>query len=149
VEKINWSAFEYEYHKKSADWFWVVWIVSVGIIATSLIFGSVSFAILIFIISFTISVQAVRKPKKINIEVNEKGIEIYNKKYLFADLDSYWIKTDDSFPRMLLKSKKKISRFITIPLDINIANEVDEFLSEYLEKEELEEPLLYLFTKFF
>jgi len=149
MEKINWSAFEYEYHKKSTDWFWVVWIVSIGIIATSLILGSVSFAILIFIISFTLSIQAVTKPKKINIELNEKGIEIYNKKYLFADLDSYWIKTDDSFPRMLLKSKKKISRFITIPLDINIANEVDEFLSEYLEKEELEEPLLYLFSKFF
>ena len=146
---IKWQALEYEYTKKSPDWFWALWIVSIGIIVASIFFDSISFAILIFIITFTLSIQAVKKPKIIDCEVSEKSIEIYGKKYLYENLESYWIKTDDGFPRIIIKPKKTISRFMTIPLDINVAENVDEFLEKHLEKKELEEPLLYLLAKYF
>ena len=147
--EIQWQAPEYEYIKKSPDWFWVLWIISIGIIVVSIIYNNILFAILVFMISFALSIQATKKPKIINCKINSKGINTPNKKYLFENLEFYNIKTNDTFPRIILKSKKTFMPLIIIPFNLIYKKKIDDFLNNYLEKKELEEPFLYQLTKYF
>ncbi|MBU4480415.1 hypothetical protein KKG48_03170 [Patescibacteria group bacterium] len=145
---IKWKALEYEYFHKSPDWFWALWIISIGIIVTSVIYNSMLFAILIFISAFTLSIQAVKKPRLISYEIDSEGIIIYGKKYLFENLESFKI-IEDEFPRIILKSKKHFMPFITVPLGDTDTKNVNEFLNQYLKEENHEEPWSYKVTKHF
>jgi len=148
---IKWQAIEFEYKKKGPDWFWVLWIISVGIIVVLVIYNNILFAILIFISAFTLSLQATRRPQLINFEINSSGILINNKKYIYDYLDSYWIKekNDDEPPQIILKSKKTFMLYIIISLDNVDVQKVDGFLTDYLTKEEHHEPIPYKIAKFF
>lgn len=146
--EIKWEAFEYEYKKKSSDWFWVLWIISGAIIFLSFMYNSILFAILIFFIAFVLSLQATKKPKLLNFEINEKGIITKNKKYLFKELDFYWIPENTKPPKILLKSKKTLYPLITIPLGNSNIEEIDNFLKNHLEKNEIEEPVTNKLDKF-
>lgn len=148
-QSIKWQALEFKYSKKSSDWFWSLWIISLGTIVASVIFDNILFAILIFMMAFTVSLQATRKPKLENFEINEKGIVTKYKKYDFKTLESYWIKNDDFFPRIILKSKSLTSPLLTIPLGEKGQKDIEEFISNYLKEEELSEPVPYIFTKYF
>lgn len=143
---IKWRALEYEYVKKSTEWFWAIWILTGGIIFVSVVFGSILFAILIFLSAFTLSLQAVRKPHLVDFEINSIGIFIDDKKYSYEGLTSYWINQEEN--KIILKSKNNFTPFITIPLDNTDVQKVDGFLIDYLEKKEHNEPLPHKITKY-
>lgn len=146
---IEWEALEFQNEKKTPDWFWVLWILSISIIIVSVIFGNMSFAILVFISAFALSLQAVQHPKMVNFKMDEKGIIIYNKKYLFQNMDSYWIKEDDEEDsRIIMKSKKAIIPYLIIPIGDTDAEEINDFLEGCLEKKEIEEPPHHKITKY-
>lgn len=135
-EEINWEAFEYEYKPRSADWFWVVWILALGISFTAYFFSNTLFGIFILISAFSISIFASRKPNLIKISLTPKKIIIANKEIDYEDLESFWIENT----KILLKSIKKTSPYIIIPLNSEIdIREIKEYLLEYLEEVESHE----------
>ena len=146
---IQWEALEYEHKSKTPDWFWSLWIISGGIMAVSIISGSILFAILIFVISFTLSLQAVQKPKVINFEVNEKGVIVDQSKYPYENLKSFCIHKKEDFPKIILNSKSTLIPYIILPLENIEAEKVEEFLLNHLKKEEHDEPVIHKLTKYF
>jgi len=135
-KEISWKAFEYEYKPKSPNWFWVIWILSLGIFFTSYLFSNILFGIFILISAFSISIFASRRPNLIKIVINSKKIIIHNKEFNFETLESFWIKDN----KILLKSLKKTSPYILIPLNLEVdTEEIKEYLLEHLEEEELSE----------
>ncbi len=145
--EIQWHAEEYEYKKKSPDWFWALWIISIAVIFVSIMLGSALFAILIFVGAFTLSLQAVRKPKLINFKVDELGIGIEDKLYPYKNILSYDIK--DSEQEMILKLENKFMPFVIIPLAKNIdTQKLEGLLSDHLEKETLEKTVTDKLTKY-
>ena len=146
---ISWQTTEFEYVKKSSDWFWSLWIIFGAMIVVSIIYQNVLLAILFFFITFVLSLQATRKPKIIKIEINSSGVIIGNKKYIFENLESYWIDENNKPRKILFKLKKSYMPYPSVSLDGVETERVDNFLDNFLAKEELTEPLLYKFEKFF
>ncbi len=135
-KNISWKAFEYEYKPKSANWFWVVWILAFGIFWTAYTFSNILFGIFILISAFSISIFASRKPNLININLSSEKITIGNKIFNFESLESFWIENN----KILLKSRKKISTYIIIPLNPEVdTEEIKEYLLERLKEEKLKE----------
>ena len=135
-KNISWKAFEYEYKPKSANWFWVVWILAFGIFWTAYTFSNILFGIFILISAFSISILASRKPNLININLSSEKITIGNKIFNFESLESFWIENN----KILLKSRKKISTYIIIPLNPEVdTEEIKEYLLERLKEEKLKE----------
>lgn len=151
MEILHWQAPEFEYFKKSTDWYWSLWIISVAIMIVSFLYNNTLFSILIFITAFTLSLQATRKPKIINIELDNTKIKIDDDVFLIKDLEAYWIKENDSFPRILIKTKHKFFPLLTIPLgniDHEEIDEIEKMLSQNLEERELHEPAYHLLAKY-
>ena len=138
-EELKWQAFEYEYKDKSADWFWVVWIISFSIAVTAYLFNNILFGIFIIISAFSLSIYASRKPSLLNFKLSEKGISINDKLILIKSLKSFWIEDD---LKIILQAKSKATPYIIIPLNKSLdINKIREYLLKELEEEEHHETL--------
>jgi hypothetical protein len=140
---LKWQAFEYEHGEKSPDWFWALWIIAIAGTATSVILGNVLFAILILAGAFTFSLHAVKKPRLIKFEINERGVMIGKILYPFSALKSFWIEDMEESvpPKILIKSKKMLATHIVIPVEDIHPSDIREFLLERLPEEEDSESL--------
>jgi hypothetical protein len=142
MEKLSWDTVEYLHKEKTPDWYWIVGIVTISIAIISIILNNLIFAILIIISSFTLSLFASKKPEIIEVDIDMSGVTVGRNHYLYKDLESFWIETRDSYPRVLLKSKKVFMPFIMILIEGVEPNQIQELLSKYLPEEEHVEPLL-------
>ena len=142
MEKISWHTIEYIHTPKTSDWYWIVAIITISIALISIIMNNIIFAILIVVSSFTLSLFASKKPKIVEISIDNIGITVDNTLYPFANLESFWIETREHHPKILVKSKKIFMPFIVIFIgDIEI-EKVRETLSRHLPEEEHIEPFL-------
>ena len=83
-------------------------------------------------------------PRIVEYEISRKGVRIADTLYTYSNLESFWIIDEDGYERdrILLKSKKVLVPLIVLPLgDAVDIEEVSEFLSQYLDEEEMAEPL--------
>lgn len=149
VSEIKWQAFEHQHRHRSVDWYWVVWILAVGVAITAYLFNNLLFGILILLSAFNISIFASKKPLLINFLISERGISTNDKLIPYSDLESFWITTGPNPPKadgqskILFKAKKKLSPYIVIPLpDNNIdTDEIKEYLLKHLKETKHSEPL--------
>jgi hypothetical protein len=142
MEKIEWQAPEYIYKEKTPDWYRIVGIITISIAIIAIILNNIIFGILIIISASTLSLYATRKPEIIPVEINDTGIKINTTFHPFSDLESFWIETRDAYPRILFKSKKKISLYIVVMLGNTDSENIREMLSRHLVETEHSEPFL-------
>ena len=141
-ETISWETIEYLHREKTNDWYWIVGTITASIALIAIILNNVIFAILIIVSSFTLSLFASRKPEVITISIDGKGVSIGKHKYLYKELESFWVETRDPHPRVLLKSKKVFMPFVVAFIEEVEPETINEFLSNYLPEEEHSEPFL-------
>ena len=142
MEKLSWQTVEYLHQEKTADWYWIVGIVTISIAVITIILNNIIFGILIIVSSFTLSLFASRKPDLVKVEINSMGVTVGNTKYPYNHLQSFWIETREHTPKILLKSQKVFMPFIVIFIEDVDPEEVHSLLSKYLPEEEHTEPLL-------
>jgi len=139
---ISWEEYEYEFTEKSVDWFWALGIVSISVAITSVVLNNILFAVLIIIGAITLSIHAVKKPEIVHYEVNQKGVVIDNKLYLYNSLDSFWINNTTEMPRLLITSKKIFMPHISIPISPEVDTEdLRDYLLDRVDEEEQNESL--------
>ena len=142
MEKISWRTHEYHHTEKTADWYWIVGIVSVSISIISIILDNVIFAILVLVSAFTLSLFASKRRGVGDVESRDDGVKIGGMNYPYSTLESFWVETKDGIPRMIFRSKKMISTLIVIFIEEVSPDSVKDMLSNYLPEEELSEPFL-------
>ena len=139
---IAWQTFEYQSRARGGDWFWAVGIIALAAAVTSILFKNFLFGILIIIATFTLMLQAARKPRLLRFEINQTAITAGQIAYPLSSLESFWL--DEKTPadiRLLLKSKNLTAMLIAIPIGDTKPQTVKDFLSGRLAEEELHEPL--------
>ena len=140
--KISWQTQEYLHREKTADWYWIVGIITVSIALISIILSNIIFAILIIVSSFTLSLFASKKPETVEVEINLSGVTFGKTHYPYANLDSFWIERREHTPKIILKSKKMLMPFIIIFIEDVPEEKVREILLQHLPEEEHIEPFL-------
>ena len=142
MKKIEWKAPEYIYKEKTADWYWIVGIVSVSVAIISVILNNPIFGLLIIISAFTLSLYATRRPEIVTIKINELGVRIGRTDYPYSELESFWVEDRDAYPRVFFKSQKKLSLFIIAMIEGTDPEEIRDVLNDYLPETEHSEPFL-------
>src|SRR3989344_3563001 len=117
MEKISWETIEYLHKEKTTDWYWIVAIITISIALISIILNNIIFAILILVSSFTLSLFASKRPETVTMTIDHTGVTVGNTHYSYTHLESFWIETRETYPKILLKSEKLLMPFITILLD--------------------------------
>src|ERR1017187_1544598 len=95
-EKLTWSALEYEEKEKSKDWFWALGIIVVTSSVAAIIFGDYFFAVLLVLSGLLLGFFAIKKPETIFYELNNRGLKIGNRLYLYENIKSFWVQIEQS-----------------------------------------------------
>lgn len=140
---LKWLAEEYEYFKKSSEWFFAVIIISAAISAVSFILDNFLFGVLLFLSGAAIALYGIKKPRVIEFSITSQGVKIENKLFVYSDLDSFWLHYSPPFYKLLsLKSKKTFMPHISIPLGDADPNTVREILIKFMKEKQCDEPFL-------
>ncbi|MDP3057605.1 MAG: hypothetical protein Q8N37_03760 [bacterium] len=92
----------------------------------------VTFIMMVIVIILVLN----EEPKKIEVVVSEKGIDVNNEHYNFSEFKSFKISHTDELPTLILKPRKSFSLFKNIYIKDEPVNDLESFLGIYLEKEE-------------
>ena len=140
-DSLKWSAPEYHHYKRSTDWFWAVGIITICISVLSFVFNNSLFGVLILLSAGILIFYTIREPQEVAYEINKRGVVVGNDLHPYLTIESFWIETRNvPEPKIILKSKKAIMPYITIPLHEDSVDEVSAFLREFVEEKELSEP---------
>ncbi|MBI5139770.1 hypothetical protein HZA26_04155 [Candidatus Nomurabacteria bacterium] len=144
MDKLQWSALEYEERERGRDWFWALGTVIVATTLTSLIYGNYFFAVLIALGGILLGFFAIRKPEIVNYELNQDGLRIRNRVYLYKNIKSFWVRNSserEGLGAMLfIKSERAFMPIISVHLIEDLADEIRMVMqSQNIREEEMRE----------
>ena len=145
MEKLEWSAPEYEEKERSNDWFWALGVIVVASSLAAIIFGNYFFAILLIISGLLMSFFAIKKPEMVNYELNQKGLKIKNRLFPYKNIKSFFLQDDpyitvNKMPTLFIKSQRMFMPIISIPVERHLAEKIKEkMLSMDVTEEKIEE----------
>jgi hypothetical protein len=139
-EKLEWTALEYEEKERGNDWFWALGVIVVAGSIASFIYSNYFFGLLLIISGILLGTFAVKRPDLVFYELNEKGLKIKNRLYLYENIKSFWVKSDAEKPTLFIKSERLFLPIISMPIKQNIAEEVKNMMLKYgILEEEMKE----------
>lgn len=121
IEKLTWSALEYEEKERSADWFWALGIIVVTSSIAAIIFSNYFFAMLLILAGILLGFFAKKKPDVVFYELNAKGLKIRNRLYPYENIKSFWVQTEIK-PLLFIHSERAFMPIISMPIE-NIMTE--------------------------
>ncbi len=145
MDKLEWSALEYEERERSADWFWALGIIVVCSSVAAIIFGNYFFAVLLFLSGLLLGFFAVKKPDLVSYEINDKGLKIRTQIYPYENIKSFWVQIDTTGegqlkPTLFIKSQRIIMPVISIPIEDSAAEDIHSImLAKNVVEEEMKE----------
>lgn len=137
MEKLEWSALEYEERERSNDWFWALGIIVATSSTASIIYGNYFFAALLILSGLLLGFFAVKKPDMVSYELNEKGLKIRTRLYSYENIKSFWVQVEPK-PILFIKSERVFMPIISIPIEEIMAGEIHSImLSKNIPEEEM------------
>lgn len=147
---FKWTALEYEYFSKSADWLWMICILTIGIFITAVILGNFLFGVLALVSGFAIVIFSVKRPASVVFTLSGRGVQIGHKLYPYNELESFWVHYAPPFKKIIsLKSKKFFMPYLKIPLGDTDPNVVRDLLIKFIKEKEHEESFIDILMKIF
>lgn len=141
LEEIDWEM-EIVRSEKSSSWYWAVFSVTAFFVLIGLFMDNILLSIFAIAAGFTVVIQGSQKPEHVAVLLNEKGIQVNSRIFLYAHLESFWIKSDGDEHSLLFKSKKALGPSTRIPLSEIPPELVREYLTQFLPEEEQEESFI-------
>ena len=139
LEKLEWSAPEYEEKERTRDWFWALGVIIVTASLPSVIFGNYFFAVLIILGGVLLGFFAIRKPEIISYEINNRGLKIKTRLYPYENIQSFWVALEKT-PMLFIKSERMFMPIISMPIDGATANDIRAImLAQNIPEEEMRE----------
>ncbi|MDD5032770.1 MAG: DUF5673 domain-containing protein [Candidatus Pacebacteria bacterium] len=144
---IAWSALEYRYVPKGPNWFWFLGSGTLALVITAIFLKNFLLAVFAVIAALAIALQGIRKPKKISISVEEKGVRVESKFYEYEKIKSFWLETERPEKKELVfEFKGKMVRYIKVPLGNANPADLKSALIKLLQEKKYEQPFLETIT---
>ena len=137
MDKLTWSALEYEEKEKTNDWFWALGVIIVAGSITAIIFANYFFAALLIIGGVLLGFFSTRKPEVIDYELNNKGLKIKDHFYPYEKIKSFFVQSDNK-PLLFIRSERFFMPIISMPIEYMQAESI---YKKMIEEEIIEEKM--------
>lgn len=139
LDKIEWSAKEYEYKEKSMDFLWTIGLVSVVGAGLAIWFANYLFAIFIIISGASLILLSVRQPSEMNFSIETEGLTLGKDKYPWKKVKAFDIKKNDDKAFLIIELDKYMLPICFVPFPIELADQIKENISKVAEAKKIEE----------
>lgn len=145
MDKLEWSALEYEERPRSTDWFWALGIIIVTSSVAAIIYGNYFFAVLLILSGLLLGYFAIKKPDVVFYELNNQGLKIRTRLYPYENIQSFWVQVGESGesnlkPLLFIKTERVFMPIIEIPIVEDLAEDIHMVMtSRNIPEEEMKE----------
>lgn len=132
---FEWTGKELAPEQRSADWFWALGIVAIGLMVACVLFGNFLLAIVVLFGSVTTALLAAKRPRIHRFTITDDGITIDTHHYRFDDMLHFSIFefVDETKPAALsIKTKHLLAPHLFIPIVGHDPLDVYEYISLHL-----------------
>lgn len=148
LNKIEWSAPEYDHEEKSNDWFWTIGLITLVSVIISLWLSNYIFAIFLAISGASLILFTLRHPQEVTYTIENEGLSMGKDKYEWKNIKSFYIiKKNKDNSKLLIETNKYFLPVYTIPMPTELTYEVKENLLKVLPSKELGESKSMLFME--
>lgn len=137
---IVWKAYEFEYRKKSTDWFWYVGFIALLVAIGAVYLENITFAAVIIIAAFALILEGGRPPREQVYAITRRGVQIGDLFLPYRDINSYTIHDDEYPPHLILDTNRALGPHILVPLKDVSLEELRDLLDDYLPEDSHEIP---------
>ncbi len=143
-QPLEWQAHEYVHTEKTSEWYWALGLLALACSVAALLYNNGIFALLILIGAFVLALFASRRPPLVTFNLSQRGIRIDDAFYPFNALKSFAVHelSPNHIPKLILEARHGLMRHIIIPIEGVHADDVHDFLVNYLPEEDHAEPLI-------
>jgi len=139
IDKIEWSAPEYNHKEKSIDFLWAIGLGTIVICGIALWLANYLFAVFILVGGIELILFSVRHPQEVHFVIDTNGITLGKEKYVWKNVKGFHIKKEDDYALLLIELNKYLLPIYTIPLPLDQVQSVKESLLKVIPNIELEE----------
>jgi len=139
LDTIQWQAPEYKHKEKSMDFLWTIILVALVMCGLAIWKGNFVFAIFIFIAGASLVFFSIREPDEVTFIIETDGLHFGKDKYEWKKIKGFHIKKEKDYANLLIEINKYLLPVYTIPLPLNLIDQVRENLQKVTENIELEE----------
>jgi len=137
MDKLQWSALEYEERERNPDWFWALGIIVVTGALTAIIYGNYFFAFFILLSGALLGFFAKKKPDVVTYELNRRGLKIRTRLYPYENIKSFWVQMAhegtpehaDLRPTLFIKSERFFMPILSVPIENNLAQDIHSIMT--------------------
>lgn len=134
---ITWEAPEFQNHEKNTGWYLVLFLVTIfSAILFFILTKSVMTLIVILLGGLGFGVIAGRKPNQLSYVMNDKGLRIGNKDYLFSEFRLFIVNPETSISELTLVPTKRFMPSLSIIFEQKDEQKILDILSKVLPYEE-------------
>lgn len=139
LEKIEWQAPEYKHKEKSVDFLWGILLIALVMCGFAIWKANYVFAIFILVSAASLILFSIRHPQDIPFIIETSGLSLGKDKYEWKKIKGFNIKKETGEAILLIEINKYLLPVYTIPLPLNIADQVRDSLLKVTPNIELEE----------
>jgi len=139
-QNITWEAHEFKHYPKTAGWYVTLVAVFILLMAFFIIVESDYFAaVCLAIICALVIVFARQTPKRVEIELNERGIRFGTLVYPYKQLKYFWVVNNERHQTINFHTSAFINNVVILELENQDPETVRSFLLRFLPEHHLTE----------
>lgn len=141
---VSWKIPEHIRHQRSQLWYLVAAASGALFIFYGVFTNNFLFALAVVLFAVVYLLMHMQEPPFLDFKITEKGVELGNKNYDYADITGFWLVARDDHKSLHLRTKFFSSPLLSIPLVDTSPEAVRGALSKFVSEDtsEKEEPLL-------
>ncbi|MDI6717813.1 MAG: hypothetical protein QMD86_02080 [Patescibacteria group bacterium] len=145
---IRWQAPEFQYYPKDVSWYWMSLVAAIILVAIGLWQKNFLFSIFVIIAELLFLYFSNSYPKIWDFKLDEKSLMIGRKVYHYSEMEFFDIHPiNDEFKELVFKMKSKANPYLKIFTHYDDEEKISEFLSDYLERQEISLSIIESFGK--
>lgn len=141
TKSLSWQAWEFKHYPKNPGWYVTLISISIIVIAFFILVESDIFAaVSLGIITILIILFSRQKPRKVQVELNARGLKFDTLLYPYKQLKYFWVVDNDRHKTICFHTTAYINNTVIIELEDQNPETVRLFLLKHLpEHHETEE----------
>ena len=138
---LSWEAWEFKHYPKNPGWY--VTLISIAVLAIAffvIVQNDIFAAVSVGLIAVIVVLFSRQTPRKVQIELNSKGIKFDSLSYPYKQLKYFWVVNNDRHKTINFHTTAFINNTLILELENQDPDAAREYLLKYLpEHEETEE----------
>ena len=135
-QELSWTASEFIEHKKTAGWYIILAVISLGLTAGAFFLEGIFTAVIVLISAILFGYVAAKKPRELPYVVNSDGVKVDNKLYRYSNFKSFSLIQEEGIQSIWFMPMQRFAPGLSIYFSPEEGQKIVNLLGTFIPYEE-------------